>query len=526
MAVYFQPQYKPWWADLANTALKEGLSGLMKGMFERDAYARQKNRSNKEWAQVFGTPAQQVAAQEATQQPAAMTVESSPDTNRLSSAITGATQTSPFGSDAIGFAQTAPKVNVPKQFLPTENDGLLGTSNKAVMANNYVNSQVPTREELMRRVLTTMGPQNQEAAVKYLEYMYGPQWKVGDQIYKGRQMENILGTLPGMQDKEGNRNYNARATIYGLGDVATGNLNFINPEYQRWFNEAEAAKQRAFTGRENALNRGTQMAIARMNDARMRQLAAMKAAGGGGAGRGGTANPFAGMSWGDMEKLNKMAQSAMPLIAGKTPEEARRILNDNYDRFAPLLEARFKNGNKDWTYTGKDNAGVDAMLTGANPFFTEPAQQSASVLSFAGGPETLGYAGDEGLTTDAFGRRTPQQTAMSVNVPRSSGTTNGNIDIGKALADPKDPMHNAVMKEVQKQTAIRYDTTGAGAAPGYYSEEYVPEEIYSIMSDPAMAALLAQQRVSNLGEQPGLMQNFANWMANQARGYDYNNLPW
>ena len=147
MAVYFQPQYKPWWADLANTALKEGLSGLMKGMFERDAYARQKNRSNKEWAQVFGPPAQQVAAQEATQQPAAMTVESSPDTTRLSSAITGATQTSPFGSDAIGFAQTAPKVNVPKQFLPTANDGLLGTSQKAVMANNYAKIAMLTTEK-------------------------------------------------------------------------------------------------------------------------------------------------------------------------------------------------------------------------------------------------------------------------------------------------------------------------------------------------------------------------------------------
>lgn len=354
MAVYFQKAERPWWSDLA----REGLSYLMKGMFERDAYARQKNRSNKEWAQVFGTPAQQVAAQEATQQPAAMTVESSPDTNRLSSAITGATQTSPFGSDAIGFAQTAPKVNVPKQFLPTANDGLLGTSQKAVMANNYANSQVPSREELMRRVLTTMGPQNQEAAVKYLEYMYGPQWKVGDQIYRGRQMENILGTLPGMQDKEGNRNYNNRAYMYGMDNLATGNLNFINPEYQRWFNGSEAAKQRAFTGRENALNRGTQMAIARMNDARMRQIAAMRNAGGVGA----------TLPKGMTEKdLNKAIGDAMGLIADKTPQEAEALLEANYGKtLTPLIKQRLA-GLETLTYGTYGDTGKNPFFVGSQP---------------------------------------------------------------------------------------------------------------------------------------------------------------
>lgn len=398
MAVYFQPQYKPWWADLANTALKEGLSGLMKGMFERDAYARQKNRSNKEWAQVFGTPAQQVAAQEATQQPAAMTVESSPDTNRLSSAITGATQTSPFGSDAIGFAPNAPKVNVPKQFLPTANDGLLGTSNKAVMANNYVNSQVPSREELMRRVLTTMGPQNQEAAVKYLEYMYGPQWKVGDQIYRGRQMENVLGALPGMQDKEGNRNYNNRAYMYGMDNLATGNLNFINPEYQRWFNESEAAKQRAFLAGQQQRQFANQMRLARFNNSQANYRAQIAQAARAAAGRNGAGNANIAKLAAPYEKmLAKTADNLGEYNWNDFETGVRAQYQDNPEIGEAILQ--YLSGRQN-VFAPMDNDNYEGTPTKANPY---AGRYKALTPAYTPGSISVQGSAPQRVTYDALG---------------------------------------------------------------------------------------------------------------------------
>lgn len=288
MAVYFQPQYKPWWADLANTALKEGLSGLMKGMFERDAYARTKNRSNNEWKQVFGDQ-----TQTAQGQPSEMTIQAAPEVAKLgdiypasasSSApigVSGTAQT-PFGGDALGITpQTqAPRVTVPKEYLPADGDGLVATAGKARLGNMYAQSQIPTREDLMRRVLTTMSPQNHEAAVKYIDYMYGPQWKVGDQIYRGRQLENVLGAAPEINDKEANRQYINRQYLYGMDNAAQGGIQFLNPEYQRQYGAAEAEKQRAFqaqeaaksrafTASQNAISRAHQMNLARQRAADM-----------------------------------------------------------------------------------------------------------------------------------------------------------------------------------------------------------------------------------------------------------------
>lgn len=282
MAVYFQPQYKPWWADLANTALKEGLSGLMKGMFERDAAARTKNRYNKEWAQAWeGYGGQPTGAQSTSaQQPASMSIESAPEVRGIGQIANPASMQSATGNDALGAALKKQGIAVPKEYLPNGNDGLLGTSIKANLANNYVQSQMPSREEFIRRLGMVMSPQNMELALKQADYMMGPRWKVDDQIYKGRQLENVLGSLPGMQDKEGNRNYNNRAYMYGMDNAANGNLNFLNPEYNRWFTEAEnqkqrafqaqeAEKSRAFTARQNAISHANQMALARLRGANL-----------------------------------------------------------------------------------------------------------------------------------------------------------------------------------------------------------------------------------------------------------------
>ena len=406
MAVYFQPQYKPWWADLANTALKEGLSGLMKGMFERDAAARTKNRYNKEWAQAWdGYGGQPTGAQ---QQPATMSVESAPEVSGIGQFANPATLQSATGNDALGAALKTQGITVPKEYLPNGNDGLLGTSIKANLANNYVQSQMPSREEFIRRLGMVMSPQNMELALKQADYMMGPRWKVDDQIYKGRALENVLGALPGMQDKEGNRNYNNRAYMYGMDNAANGNLNFLNPEYNRWFTEAENARQRAFTASEN--QKARQDAWARLRYSTAVQNARAKAALDakmklaqmtGASGRTGTGNGTAGLSWSDIEKLNKMVANAIPQIAGKSPEEARNTLRRMYGTAAPLVESQLNSGEKNWDYVGKDDVGAEATLTGANPFYSNPAPVApASVIGFSGNESD--YAPDQGYSTPAY----------------------------------------------------------------------------------------------------------------------------
>lgn len=324
MAVYFQPQYKPWWADLANTALKEGLSGLMKGMLERDAAARTKNRYNKEWAQAWeGYGGQPTGAQSTSaQQPASMSIESAPEVRGIGQIANPASMQSATGNDALGAALKTQGITVPKEYLPNGNDGLLGTSIKANLANNYVQSQMPSREEFIRRLGMVMSPQNMELALKQADYMMGPRWKVDDQIYKGRQLENVLGSLPGMQDKEGNRNYNNRAYMYGLDNAAVGNLNFLNPEYQRWYNEAEAAKQRAFTAEQQQKAFNNQWGLAKYNNAQQNYRAQLaQAAKGAGKSPGGF----------DAAKAASLYLKALGKIGeGMTPEEYA-LMNQNID---------------------------------------------------------------------------------------------------------------------------------------------------------------------------------------------------
>ena len=152
MAVYFQKAERPWWSDLA----REGLSYLMKGMFERDAYARTKNRSNNEWRQVFGDQ-----TQIAQGQPAEMTVYAAPEVAKLSDiypasasssapiGVSGTAQT-PFGGDALGIApQTqAPRVTVPKEYLPADGDGLVATAGKPASATCTPKARSPRAKTL------------------------------------------------------------------------------------------------------------------------------------------------------------------------------------------------------------------------------------------------------------------------------------------------------------------------------------------------------------------------------------------
>lgn len=396
MAVYFQPQYKPWWADLANTALKEGLSGLMKGMFERDAAARTKNRYNKEWAQAwegYGGPptgAQSTSAQ----QPAAMSIESAPEVRGIGQIANPASMQSATGNDALGAALKTQGITVPKEYLPNGNDGLLGTSIKANLANNYVQSQMPSREEFIRRLGMVMSPQNMELALKQADYMMGPRWKVDDQIYKGRQMENILGALPGMQDKEGNRNYNNRAYMYGMDNLATGNLNFINPEYQRWFNESEAAKQRAFTAGQQQRQFANQMRLARFNNSQANYRAQLAQAARAAAGGTGASNANLAKLAAPYEKmLAKTADNLGEYNWNDFETGVRAQYQDNPEIGEAILQ--YLSGRQN-VFAPMDNDNPEGTPTKANPYAGRykaltPAYMPGSISVQGSAPQRVTY---------------------------------------------------------------------------------------------------------------------------------------
>lgn len=408
MAVYFQPQYKPWWADLANTALKEGLSGLMKGMFERDQYARTKNRYNKEWGQMFDGVGEPQTVEQPQQ--SVMSVQSAPEVAAQQPGQMSTIARDGMMKDSLGISSQAPKINVPKEYLPATGDGLVALAGKANVANAIAQSQIPTRADFLRRLGTTMSPQNMELALKHAEQMYGPQWKVADQIYKGQQLENVLGAAPEINDKEGNHQYINRQYMYGLDNAANGGINFLNPEYQRQFNAAEAQKQRAFqaqeaeksrafTARRDAISHARQMALARQRGADLLARAMYGRAGGGPGRTGGAEAGYGGMN---LKDINKEIGNAMALVAGKNIDEARRDLAVKYGDLPALeFERRLSGGGEKLNYAGKDADGIDVMLTGANPFYQNSAPVApASVIGFSGNESD--YAPDQGYSTTAY----------------------------------------------------------------------------------------------------------------------------
>ncbi len=121
-AVYVVRNGKPWWSDLAGTAANALLSNFIKGAMDRDQYAREKNRFNKEWSAYQDS----LGGQSEASAPITMGVQSSPETRRLSQAITGATGMTQ-NTDALGLAPKAPQVDlssVPEQYRPAPGDGL------------------------------------------------------------------------------------------------------------------------------------------------------------------------------------------------------------------------------------------------------------------------------------------------------------------------------------------------------------------------------------------------------------------
>ena len=79
MAVYFQPQYKPWWADLASATL----SGLVKGMLDRDAAARAQRVNSNRWGE-FEKLYDEASGQYAAPRESPLTIQGAPETKKLS----------------------------------------------------------------------------------------------------------------------------------------------------------------------------------------------------------------------------------------------------------------------------------------------------------------------------------------------------------------------------------------------------------------------------------------------------------
>jgi len=289
---------------------------------------------------------------------------------------------------------------------------------------------MPSREEFIRRLGMVMSPQNMELALKQADYMMGPRWKVDDQIYKGRQLENVLGALPGMQDKEGNRNYNNRAYMYGMDNAANGNLHFLNPEYQRWFNEAEAAKQRAFTAEQQQKAFNNQWGLAKYNNAQQNyraQLAqaARAAAGGNGAGNANLAKLAA-----PYEKM--LAKAGGDDLENYDWANFEDVVRRQYQNNPEMGEAilQYLSANKNLLAAGEGEDILTTTPTKANPYAGRykaltPAYTPGSISVQGSAPQRVTYdalglsgAGAPGASPAPAATGAP--TAGSGAIPRSA----------------------------------------------------------------------------------------------------------
>lgn len=212
MAVYFQPQYKPWWADLATATL----SGLVKGMFERDAAARAQRVNANRWGE-FEKLYDEAAGQYAAPQESSLAIQSAPEVKKLSQ--TFAPQQNAFGSDPFG--------GVPEQFRPQEGDGLLGTTVKALQ-NNAARGYTPTIDDVYRWGAQS-GVINDPNFQKFVEARFGSRFKMQD----ADRLASRIGAVPQYNDRQGTLNYVGNRAVYDPdGAKAVGNfIQHLNPGF-------------------------------------------------------------------------------------------------------------------------------------------------------------------------------------------------------------------------------------------------------------------------------------------------------
>lgn len=212
MAVYFQPQYKPWWADLATATL----SGLVKGMFERDAAARAQRVNANRWGE-FEKLYDEAAGQYAAPQESPLAIQSAPEARKLSQLF--APQQNAFGSDPFG--------GVPEQFRPQEGDGLLGTTVKALQ-NNAARGYTPTIDDVYRWGAQS-GVINDPNFQKFVEARFGSRFKMQD----ADRLASRIGAVPQYNDRQGTLNYVGNRAVYDPdGAKAVGNfIQHLNPGF-------------------------------------------------------------------------------------------------------------------------------------------------------------------------------------------------------------------------------------------------------------------------------------------------------
>lgn len=425
-AVYVVRNGKPWWSDLAGTAANALLSNFIKGAMDRDQYAREKNRFNKEWSAYQDS----LGGQGEASAPITMGVQSSPETRRLSQAITGATGMTQ-NTDALGLAPQAPQVDlssVPEQYRPAPGDGLVTLAAKAQYAPRTI-----TRANAYGNLGRMMSRNNIDTAIKLLEGQYGNQFKVDDQLYKGRALTNELGTVPDMMNKQAQLDYFTRAGLYGEGDTATRGLNFDNSEYQRRYGESEAAKQRAFAEAQQRRQFANQWGLAKYNNAQQNYRAQLSQAARAAAGGNGTGNA-------NIAKLAAPYEKMLAKTGGDDLENydwanfqdaVRRQYQDNPEMGEAILQ--YLSANKNLLAAGEGEDMLTTTPTKPNPFAGRykpltPAYMPGSITIQGGTPQrvtydALGLSGagaPGGIPAPSAPAATGAPTAGTGAIPRSA----------------------------------------------------------------------------------------------------------
>lgn len=212
MAVYFERPYRPWWSDLASATL----SGLVKGMFDRDAAARAQRVNANRWGE-FEKLYDEANGQYAVPQESPLAIQSAPETKKLSQ--TFAPQQNAFGSDPFG--------GVPEQFRPQEGDGLLGTTVKALQ-NNAARGFMPTIDDVYKWGAQS-GAITDPNFQKFIEARFGSRFKMQD----ADRLAGRLGNMPQFNDRQGTLNYVGNRALYDPDGAKTvGNfIQHLNPGF-------------------------------------------------------------------------------------------------------------------------------------------------------------------------------------------------------------------------------------------------------------------------------------------------------
>lgn len=212
MAVYFERPYRPWWSDLASATL----SGLVKGMFDRDAAARAQRINASRWGE-FEKLYDEASGQYAAPQESPLTIQSAPEARKLSQLF--APQQNAFGSDPFG--------GVPEQFRPQEGDGLLGTTVKAPQ-NDAARGYTPTIDDVYRWGAQS-GVINDPNFQKFVEARFGSRFKMQD----ADRLSSRIGPVPQFNDRQGTLEHISSRALYDPDGAKTvGNfIQSLNPGF-------------------------------------------------------------------------------------------------------------------------------------------------------------------------------------------------------------------------------------------------------------------------------------------------------